>query len=58
MGYFDSEEACKLRYELEMEKHVLEDNGMSTDDMVKADDLYLMTDEEVKDEARLMGWDV
>lgn len=58
MGYFDSEEARKLRYELEMEKHVLEDNGMATDDMVKADDLYLMTDEEVKDEARLMGWDV
>lgn len=58
MGFFDSEEARKLRYNLEMEKHFLEDTGMATDDMVKADDLYLMTDEEVRDEARLMGWDV
>lgn len=54
-GYFDSEEARELRYKVEMEKRCMEDAGFATDDMVKADDLYVMTDEEVADEARLMG---
>lgn len=55
MSYYDSEEARELRYNLEMEKRCMEDAGLDTDDMIKADELYRMTDEEVADEARMMG---
>ena len=55
MGYYESEEARELRYKVEMEKRCMEDAGLATDDMIKADELYRMTDEEVADEARLMG---
>ena len=55
MSYFGSEEARELRYKVEMEKRCMEDAGLNTDDMIPADDLYVMTDEEVADEARLMG---
>ena len=55
MSYYDSEEARELRYKVEMEKRCMEDAGLDTDDMIKADELYRMTDEEVADEARMMG---
>ena len=55
MFYYDIEEARELRYNLEMEKRCMEDAGLATDDMIPADDLYVMTDEEVADEERLMG---
>ena len=44
-----------LRYELEMRKRYEEENGIFTDDIIKADDVIGLTDEEVVDEAEMMG---
>lgn len=55
MGNYSDEEMDDLRYELEMRKRYEEENGIFTDDIIKADDVIGLTDEEVVDEAGLMG---
>ena len=55
MGKYSDEEMDDLRYELEMRKRYEEENGIFTDDIIKADDVIGLTDEEVIDEAGLMG---
>ena len=55
MGNFNDEEMDDLRYELEMRKRYEEENGIFTDDIIKADDVIGLTDEEVVDEAEMMG---
>ena len=55
MGNYSEEEMDDLRYELEMRKRYEEENGIFTDDIIKADDVIGLTDEEVVDEAGLMG---
>ena len=52
---YTDEEMDDLRYELEMRKRYEEENGIFTDDIIKADDVIGLTDEEVIDEAGLMG---